>query len=258
MTAPAERVAAGEPVTAGELRAAAERVAAACRVLGLLGLTREPAGHISMLLADGTVALKARGPAESGLRFAGADDVVVTDRDGTLLSGGPGLTAPQELAIHLAVYRARPDVTSVAHVHPTMPVLFSVCDVPLLPVIGAYDPYALRLLAGGVPTFDRSVLVTTPELGDELAAVLGAGSVCLMRGHGVTAVGGSPEEAALGVIKLSELAELNFQARQLGEPRSIDEAERAAIVGTGGTRPELIASAWRFYRRLVSEQPEGS
>ncbi|MFD5113560.1 class II aldolase/adducin family protein [Streptomyces sp. NPDC058391] len=235
---------------------AAERVAAACRVLGRLGLTREPAGHISMLLDDGTVAVKARGPSESGLRFAGAEDVVVVDRDGTLLSGGPGLTAPQELAIHLAVYRARPDVTSVAHVHPLMPVLFGICDVPLLPVIGAYDPYALRLLARGVPTFERSVLVTTPSLGDEVAAVLGASAACLMRGHGVTTVGASPEEAALNVIKLSELAELNYLARQLGEPRQIDTAEREAIVGTGQTRPELIDSAWRFYRRLADEKAE--
>lgn len=222
-------------------------------MLGRLGLTREPAGHVSMLLDDGAVAVKARGRDESGLRFAGPGDVVVVDRDGRVLSGPPGLTAPREVAIHLAVYRARPDVTSVVHVHPTFPVLFSICDVPLLPIAGAYDPYALRLLARGVPTFDRSVLVTGPEFGDELAAVLGSSAVCLMRGHGVTAVGASPEEAALNVIKLSELAELNFQARQLGEPKPIDPVDQEAIVGTGDTPPELIASAWRFYRRLVGE-----
>ncbi|MFF3753247.1 class II aldolase/adducin family protein [Streptomyces sp. NPDC002018] len=236
------------------MTSAAERVAAACRVLGRMGLTREPAGHISMLLDDGTVAVKARGPSESGLRFAGAEDVVVVDRDGTPLSDPPGLEAPRELAIHLAVYRARPDVTSVAHVHPMMPVLFGICEVPLLPVIGAYDPYALRLLARGVPTFERGVLVTTRRLGDELAAVLGAGAACLMRGHGVTTVGASPEEAALNVIKLSELAELNFLARQLGEPREIEPAEREEIVGSGLTRPELIESAWRFYRRCAGEE----
>lgn len=233
---------------------AAERIAAACRVLGRLGLTREPAGHISMRLGDGTVAVKARGPAESGLRYAGAADVVVVDRDGTLLSGGPGLTAPQEVAIHLAVYRARPDVTSVAHVHPLLPVLFGICDTPLLPVIGAYDPYALRLLHRGVPSYGRGVLVNTPELGDELAAALGSSTVCVMRGHGVTAVGESPEEAALNVIKLGELAELNFLARQLGEPRPIDDADYEAIVGSGRTRPELIDSTWRFYRRFADEQ----
>ncbi|MFD3524248.1 class II aldolase/adducin family protein [Streptomyces sp. NPDC058653] len=232
----------------------AERIAAACRVLGRLGLTREPAGHISMLLDDGTVAVKARGPAESGLRFAVADDIVVVDREGTPLSGGPGLTAPQEVAIHLAVYRARPDVTSVAHVHPLLPVVFGICDTPLLPVIGAYDPYALRLLHRGVPAYGRGVLVNTPELGDELAAALGSSAVCLMRGHGVTAVGESPEEAALNVIKLTELAEVNFLARQLGEPRPIDTADYEAIVGSGRTRPELIESTWRFYRRLAVEK----
>ncbi|WP_328914496.1 MULTISPECIES: class II aldolase/adducin family protein [unclassified Streptomyces] len=238
---------------AAERVAAAERIAAACRVLGRLGLTREPAGHVSMRLADGSVAVKARGPAETGLRFAGADDVVVVGPDGELLSGAPGLKPPQEVAIHLAVYRARPDVGSVAHVHPLMPVLFGVCDVPLLPLIGAYDPYALRLLARGVPTYQRAVLVTDRRLGDELAAVLGSGGACLMRGHGVTTAGETPEEAALNVIKLSELAELNFRARQLGEPRPIDAADQESVVGTGRTRPELIESTWRFYRRLADE-----
>ncbi|MGW6740762.1 class II aldolase/adducin family protein [Streptomyces sp. NPDC055025] len=238
------------------LGAVAERIATACRVLGRLGLTREPAGHISVLLDDGTVAIKARGPSESGLRFAGAADVVVVGPDGTPRSQAPGLEPPRELAIHLAVYRARPDVTSVVHVHPLMPVLFGICDVPLLPLIGAYDPYALRLLARGVPTFERGVLVTTPRLGDEMAAVLGTSSACLMRGHGVTAVGASPEEAALNVIKLSELAELNYRARLLGEPREIERAEREEIVGSGRTRPELIDSAWRFYRRLTDEEAE--
>ncbi|MFC4029938.1 class II aldolase/adducin family protein [Streptomyces polygonati] len=232
---------------------AAERVAAACRVLGRLGLTREPAGHVSMRLPDGTVAVKARGPAESGLRFAEAEDVVIVDPDGALVSGAPGLRPPQEVAIHLAVYRARPDVGGVAHVHPLMPVLFGICDVPLLPLIGAYDPYAARLLARGVPTYQRGVLVADRELGDELAAVLGASGACLMRGHGVTTAGATPEEAALNVIKLSELAELNFRARQLGQPRPIDPADRAAVVGTGRTRPELIDSTWRFYLRLANE-----
>lgn len=235
----------------------ADRIAAVCRVLGRLGLTREPAGHVSMRLADGTVAVKGRGRAESGLRFTTAADVVVTHPDGAGVTGAPGLSAPQELAIHLAVYRARPDVTSVAHVHPTVPFLFTVCDVPLLPIVGAYDPYAARLLAGGVPTFERSVLVTDAALGDELASVLGSSAACLMRGHGVTAVGTSPEEAALNVIKLDELARLNLQARQLGTPREIDPGDRAAVVGDGRTRPELVASLWRYYCRLVDEPVEG-
>jgi ribulose-5-phosphate 4-epimerase/fuculose-1-phosphate aldolase len=99
-------------------------------------------------------------------------------------------------------------------------------------------------------------LVSGPDLGDELASVLGTSAVCLMRGHGVTAVGSSPEEAALNVIKLSELAQLNYQARQLGEPQEIGADELIAIVGDGRTQPELIMSAWRFYCRLVDLDTE--
>lgn len=237
----------------GTAAEASERVAATCRVLGRLGLTREPAGHVSMLLDDGTVAIKSRGAGESGLRFATAADVVVVRRDGTPVDP-TARRPPQEMAIHLAVYRARPDVRSVAHIHPLDAVLLTICDLPVEPIIGAYDPYALRLLARGVPVFDASVLVTTAELGDELAAELGGAAVCLMRGHGITAVGATPEEAGLNAIKISELAELTVRAHQLGTPRRIAEADRERLVGDGTTRPELVASAWDFYRHLVKEE----
>jgi ribulose-5-phosphate 4-epimerase/fuculose-1-phosphate aldolase len=231
---------------------AQERVAAVCRVLGRLGLTREPAGHVSMRLDDGTVAVKSRGAGESGLRYAAAEDVVVVDLDGVPVDGGRQ-RPPQEVPIHLEIYRARPEVHSVVHVHPLDAVLLTVCDLPLAPVIGAYDPYAVRLLAHEVPVFDRSVLVSTPELGTELAAVLGSSRACLMRGHGITTVGATPEEAGLNAVKLSELAHLIVRAHALGAPRPIDAGDLALLVGDGSTRQELVDSAWDFYRRLAGE-----
>ncbi|HEV7706766.1 MAG TPA: class II aldolase/adducin family protein, partial [Asanoa sp.] len=38
-------------------------------------------------------------------------------------SSGPGLAPSSEVALHLATYRARPDVTAIIHLHPQMALL---------------------------------------------------------------------------------------------------------------------------------------
>ncbi len=176
--------------------------------------------------------------------------------DGKVASGArEGLFPPQEVFIHTEVYRARPDVVSVVHVHPPTVVLFTITGVPLLPIFGAYDPSALKLMLEGIPTFDRSVLISNPDLGHDLAATLGSHHACMMRGHGITATGSSIEEAALRAISLNELAEMNYRARLLGEPRPISDAdiETFASMGKGPVKPisaNRNQAMWRYYQRL--------
>ena len=130
---------------------------------------------------------------------------------------------PLEVFIHTEVYRARPAVNSVIHIHPPNVVLFTVCDKPLLPIYGSYDPSSLQLLLDGIPTYDRSILIRTPQLGVDLARVMGDKAVCLMRGHGITAAGAGVEDAAMAAIGLAELAAMNYKAYLLGNPRPISK-----------------------------------
>ena len=97
--------------------AAFEKIALGCRILGGEGLTRAAYGHVSQLLDDDLVAIKARGRNEEGLEFVTAADIVTLRRDGTLVDGGEGLVAPNESQIHLEIFNARPDVRSVVHIH---------------------------------------------------------------------------------------------------------------------------------------------
>jgi ribulose-5-phosphate 4-epimerase/fuculose-1-phosphate aldolase len=168
-----------------------------------------------------------------------------------------GLFPPQEVFIHTEVYRARGDVMSVVHVHPPTVVLFTIADLPLLPIFGAYDPAALKLVIDGIPTYDRSVLISDPHLGHDLAAALGSKNVCMMRGHGITAAGSSIEEAALRAISLNELAEMNYRARLLGEPRPISDEDIASFAPRPGTTDKPVRSnrteaMWRYYQRLTN------
>src|SRR5580700_7092534 len=142
-----------------------ERVAQACRVIGGLELTKAATGHLSMRI-PGTdrILIRARGPGETGVRYTVADDVIIIDLDGNKIDGRDDLVPPREMYIHTWLYRTRPEVNAVVHAHPPTVVLFTICNKPLLPLYGGYDPSSLRLLTEGIPTYPRSITVTNDTL----------------------------------------------------------------------------------------------
>jgi L-fuculose-phosphate aldolase len=216
-----------------------------------LELTKAATGHISARV-PGTdrVLIRARGPGESGVRYTSADDVITVDFDGKKVAGREDLEPPQEVFIHTWLYRKRPELEAVVHAHPATVVLFTICNKPLLPLYGAYDPSSLRLLVEGIQTYPRSITVSNNKLGEEFAGTL-TGRACLMRGHGITTCGGSVEDATITAIKLNELAEMNYRAHLLGDPQPIPDDEIKHITkGIKGTHGKAL---WRYYTKLVGE-----
>ncbi len=234
-----------------------ELLALSCRILGKLNMTKEPSGHVSgRVPGSDKIFIKARGRGESGLRFVTARDFITVDAEGKKLEGPENLDVPQEVYIHTAIYRARPEIQSVIHVHPLTVVLFTICGVPLLPLTGAYDPSALRLITEGVPTYPRSILISNEALGKDLAGALGKQRACLMRGHGITAAGKSVQDVTLTAIKLNEIAEVNYRARLLGEPQPISEEDIKSFLPTHERMKAsgaYVESAWRYYCTLLDE-----
>jgi L-fuculose-phosphate aldolase len=233
-----------------------ELVAQSCRILGKLNLTKEPSGHVSARLpGENRILIKARGPEESGLRFVTAGDIITVDFHGKKLAGAEGLESPQEVFIHTWLYKTRPDVQCVVHVHPLTVVLFTICNKPLMPLFGAYDPSGLRLAMEGLATYGRSITVSNDKLGEEFSQAMGGKRACLMRGHGITSVGPSVEEATLTAIKLNELAEVNYRAWLLGTPEPIAREDIDVIMGSarGDKQSVHTRSGWRYYCKLLDE-----
>ena len=236
-----------------------ELVAESCRILGNLNLTKEATGHVSARV-EGTdkVLIRARGPEEEGVRFTTSHEVITVDLDGNKVEGDDGLTRPQEVFIHTWIYKTRPDVQSVVHIHPPTVVLFTICNKPILPLYGAYDPSGLRIYMDGIANYRRSILISNDERGKEFSQAIGDKRVCLMRGHGITSVGTSVQDATITAIKLNQLAEMNYQASLLGDPEPIPEEDIKAFANIGNMTTEggrrttgHMTSAWRYYSRLV-------
>lgn len=239
-------------------------VSQSCRILGKENMTREPAGHVSTRI-PGTdrMVIKGRGPGEAALRYTMPDDLMILDFDGNRIEGRSDLNAPNETPIHGELYKARPDVNCVIHVHPTNIVLFTITNKELLPLIGAYDPAALGILLDGIPRYPRSILISSPELGQDLARTIGSKSICFMRGHGITSVGANVQEATMTAWRINDLAEINYKAALLGDPEPIppEDLEQFGRRGGGG-RPQREGapaaevyrnSTWNYLTRWIEE-----
>jgi ribulose-5-phosphate 4-epimerase/fuculose-1-phosphate aldolase len=117
----------------------------------------------------------------------------------------------------------------------------------------------LQLLLDGIPTYERSILIDSPKLGQAVAGVMGDARVCMMRGHGITTAAPSIEEAALAAIHINELATMNYQAYLLGQPRPISPEdqetfrplERAPVSKDGAPPVGRPGALWRYYCALT-------
>lgn len=244
-----------------EAAPAAAIVAQAARVLGRLGLTQAALGHVSCRVGPDRMLIKGKGEDEVGLRFTESADVVEVDFSGDKRGGAGGLRPPSESFIHTWIYKLEADVNSVIHLHPRHAVLLTICDKEIRPIYGAFGGGA-RMAIEGVRTYQRSVRILDDERGEDFARFLGGRQAALMRGHGITVTGDSVEDAAVRAIELEELATMTYQAYLLGEPRPISDEDIAELAGspraTGRGSPggrAGIRSKWRYYCRLVGEEP---
>jgi ribulose-5-phosphate 4-epimerase/fuculose-1-phosphate aldolase len=226
-------------------------VALACRILAQAGLMEDVLGHVSVRFAFETILVRARGPQEAGLLFTTPDDIAECNVSGhRFVPDDDVLTLPNELPIHLSCYWDDPDVGAVVHAHPPAVIAADLAGVPLVPMIGAYHIPAARLAAGGIPTYPRSVLINTTELGAEMRAAMAGRPVCVLRGHGITTTGSTLEQAvahALAVDALARMACRVAAAGGLPVARPDDELAQLPDLGAGFNDVQL----WRYHERRL-------
>jgi HCOMODA/2-hydroxy-3-carboxy-muconic semialdehyde decarboxylase len=162
-----------------------------------------------------------------------------------------------ERFIHGAIYEARPDVMAVVHSHSHSVVPFSVVRRPIRPML-----HSAATIGAEVPVWnsrskfgDTALLVCDMPMGRDLAACMGGGSACLMRGHGSTVSGGSVPEAVYTAIYLEVNAKLQIQAEKLGEVDFLSPGEIAKISSRlrDGLPGEGFRRAWDYWARRAAE-----
>jgi L-fuculose-phosphate aldolase len=136
------------------------------------------------------------------------EDMVLCDLEGFKVGGRPEVTQCSEVKIHSCIYKTRPDVQSVVHVHPRFVILMSILTGSLHPLCQE----GAQLVRNPLPVFPHMKTVQSDGEGMEMVQVMGQSRALLMRGHGAVTVGRSLSEAVLGMAQLEEQARMNYLA----------------------------------------------
>lgn len=227
-----------------------EKLATACRLLYMEGLMDHAGLAGARIPETGNLLLNPREMRGTQGRHPGimaADDLVVVDPDGRKVEGGNN--PPSETPIFTGVFRARPDVMAVFHLHLPTATLFSIVGKPILPIGVMGSPFGMA-----VPVCPDGTLIQRPEQGDGVALALGNNLAVILQGHGAVIVGGGVEEAFVASVLLEDNAVRQYRAAMIGTPKAmergeLEEARRQVW------NPKVVAKIWNYY--LLKAQAQG-
>ncbi|MDQ7778409.1 MAG: class II aldolase/adducin family protein [Planctomycetota bacterium] len=182
----------------GNLRDELVKVSRLAQERGLIVATD---GNASALTDRGTVLITPSGIRKDILRPA---QVVEMDLSGRLVAGR--LRPSSEFRLHLAAYRARPDVRSVIHLHPCISVALAIAGVRV-----RTDMVPRETLCGlaKVPVV-RFAPPGSVALATAAARALRSSVGALLDRHGSVTVGLNPVEAYNRAEKIEQLAALTL------------------------------------------------
>lgn len=207
------------------LRAA---VIGVCRRLDARGLVAGAEGNVSARLGTRVLVTPA-GARKGRLR---ARDLVSVTLNG-VVARGEGVPS-SELAVHLAVYRARPDVRAVVHAHPVAATAFAVARRPL-----PSDALAeLTGVLGPVPLV-RYSQPGSRKLAAAVARALRTADAALLANHGVVTVGTDLDKALNLMESLEQAARIVVSVHILGgvAPLNARQLRDLEAARTGNARP---------------------
>lgn len=147
--------------------------------------------------------------------------------------------------VHQAFYKARPDAGAVIHFHSPYVILLTVIGQTIRPM----HNYS-AIFYEGVPVFEGTGQVETPERAAEIARLIGPSKAILLRGHGAVVVGKSIPEVCILALYLEESARLQTEAMKLGTPKFLS-AEEAERVARRTFKPPSNARAWEHFQATV-------
>ncbi|MBI4467680.1 MAG: class II aldolase/adducin family protein [Acidobacteria bacterium] len=151
------------------------------------------------------------------------DDLVIVDYQGNKVAGRRN--GSSEIAMHLLIYRRRPDVHAVVHAHPPVATGYAAAGLALNQALISEVVLALGcvpLAAYGTPG--------TPELSDALAPLVGHYDAILMANHGVVTYGKDLLGAYMRMETVEHFARISLVTHLLGRQTllSREEVEKLA------------------------------
>lgn len=214
-------------------------VVAACRILSRQNLV-QGFGHVSARIIDSDQFIITP---RISLALVTEAELLTMNLNGEVVAGNH--PAPFEAALHSAIMRLKPRINAITRIHARAANMFSVTDRKLEPVHNHGS-----FFAGGVPVFYLPDLISTPQLGEDVASTIGDQPAVLLRGNGQVTVGRTVPEAVMMAIYLEESAEILHGALQIGTPIPLtnDESAKRQVEALP---PVDLERAWNYFKDQV-------
>lgn len=183
------------------------------------GLTKGTGGNLSQRTGEDHIAIS-----PSGIPYdeISQKDVPVITLEGERVLGKcePSVEAP----MHVMVYRERADADAVVHTHSPYATTFAAIGEPILP-----SHYLIADVGGKVPLAEYETF-GTEELGRAAVDALSDEyDACLLKSHGVLALGSSLESAVNTALTVEFCARIHYQSVAVGTPELLSEPELESL-----------------------------
>ena len=181
------------------------------------GLMVSNDGNISVRMGNGNVIITPSGVTKGRITV---NDLLVIDLEGNLVksASNPNMKPTSEQAMHLEVYRQRPDVNGIIHTHLIYANALAISHGQIrMDVI----PEA-AIAFGDIPLTEFS-MPSTPQNAEAIRSLIKDNDVMLIRNHGSLCVGKDLNEALINTERLEHVSKTLTFAELLGEPNKLPQ-----------------------------------
>lgn len=165
--------------------------------------------------------------------------LIVVDFKGQVLEGRKKPFS--ELELHLAAYRARPEVEVVVHAHPPHATAFGLVGAELSPIA---MPEIIVSLGDRIPTLSRA-LPKTPKAVKVVEEAAARYDAMLLEGNGVLTLGADLNQALLRMELVEHYAKILTISKSLGAVKPLADDELSTLLEArkkAGLGPKVIES----------------
>ena len=202
-----------------------EEIVRVCRLLWEKDLIAATDGNASVRLGKDRLLVTPSGLSKG---FLSTSDVVVTDMEGKPVRSfydGAKRMATSEIALHLEVYRQRPDVRAVLHAHPPVATAFTIAGISLAQCV--LPEVVVNL--GSIPTTAYAT-PSTAAGAEVIRDLIRDHDALILDRHGTVTVGPTLFDAYMKLEKVEHLARITLAARQLGRVGLLPQEEVRKLV----------------------------
>ncbi|MCT4590885.1 MAG: class II aldolase/adducin family protein [Carboxylicivirga sp.] len=192
-----------------------KQVAKWMRRLYKKGLTTSLGGNISMRVDDQHIAITASETDKGRIK---SSEIAIVTLDGQCLDDC--LKVSIETGMHLAIYKARPDVDVVLHAHAPMASLFTATKQSINTALLA-EAYTIL----GNTAYAEYAAPGSENLANNVANACRDANVVLMANHGVLAVGSSLLKAFDRIEVLENAAKMTALTSLLDDKRELNNVQ---------------------------------